>query len=150
MIAYFKFYIDEGSNFFIPLLFSAMTINAQNVTYAYDNAGNRTDRVITMNSSSSLSPGAPQAMTALTDLIADRAIVIYPNPTKGILTVEIPDYQSTIPVGFLLTNLSGQAIFSGKSETGSQTIDLSRQPAGIYLLRLSIGEESTVWKIIKE
>jgi len=70
----------------ILLLLAAMNISAQSVTYTYDNSGNRTERIVTLLKSSA----APKEATALSDLIAEKAVSIYPNPTQGILSVEIP------------------------------------------------------------
>jgi hypothetical protein len=131
----------------ISLLLSAtIGIHAQSVTYTYDSAGNRTARVIILNKS----PQAQKTTTVLPDLIAEKAIVIYPNPTDGILTVEIKDYTDDVQADFRLTDLSGRLISSRKATSATQTFDLSRQTAGIYLLQIRIDGESTVWKIIKK
>ena len=133
--------------FFILLLQAAMTISAQSVAYTYDTAGNRTARVVTI----SKSPAAQEeTITALQDLIAEKAITIYPNPTKGILSVEIKDYTDQLQAEFRLTDLSGRTIINRKASSDIQTFDLSRQAAGIYLLQIRINGESAVWKIIKE
>jgi YD repeat-containing protein len=131
----------------ILLLLAAMNTSAQSVTYTYDNAGNRTARVITMNSAPAQ---APEAMTVFSDLVAEKAILIYPNPTDGILTVEIKDYTDEVRAEFRLTDLSGRTILSRKATAGFQTFDLSREAAGIYLLQIRINGESTVWKIVKK
>ena len=133
---------------FILLLLAVMNIRAQSVNYTYDNAGNRTSRSIVLKS-----PQAPEDLqieTAISDLVAEKAISIYPNPTKGILTVEIKNYSNEMKAEFRLTDMSGRTIFNRKATTGIQTFDLSRQVAGIYLLQIRINNESVVWKIIKE
>ena len=135
---------------FMSLLLMAVSISAQNVSYTYDNAGNRTARVIKLNPAPPQPQAAPQAVTALTDLIAEKAITIYPNPTKGILSVEIKDYTAKLQAEFRITDLSGKTIFNRKANSAIQTFDLSRHAAGIYLLQIRINGESVVWKIIKE
>ena len=134
---------------FIPLLFSAIVISAQSFTYAYDAAGNRTGRSFSL----SASPPAPQsteAITAFSDMIAEKEILIYPNPTKGIIKVEIKNYSDELQAEFNLTDLSGRTITKRKAAGNTQTFDLSRRTAGIYLLQIRINDESVVWKIIKE
>jgi len=135
---------------FILLLPAAMSIWAQNVTYAYDNAGNRTARTITMNQAPQQPDEPERVVTALSDLIAEKAILIYPNPTKGILSVEIKDYADKLNAEFRLMDMSGRTIINRKSHSGYETFDLSRQTSGIYLLQIRIEGESVVWKIIKE
>lgn len=128
------------------LLATTMSIGAQNLTYTYDNAGNRTTRV----SASNKSPQAPETVTALPETIAEKAIVIYPNPTDGILSVDIKDYTNEVQAEFRLTDLSGRTIIDRKASSGRQTLDLSRQATGIYLLHIRINGESIVRKIIKK
>ena len=132
----------------ILLLFTAMEMSAQSVTYTYDSAGNRTARTVVMKA-----PQAPDEFrdaTALPDLIAEKSVVIYPNPTKGILSVEIKDYTDNLQAEFRLTDLSGRTVIDRKASGENQTFDLSRLAAGIYLLQIRINGESAVWKIIKE
>ena len=130
----------------ILLLLAAMNISAQSVTYTYDNAGNRIERIVTLLKSSA----APEEVTALSDLIAKKAVSIYPNPTQGILTVEIKGYTNEVQADFRLADMAGRTIISKKAASGYQTFDLSRQAAGIYLLQIRINGESTVWKIVKQ
>jgi len=133
----------------ILLLFTAMEMSAQSVTYTYDNAGNRTARTF----SAAKAPQAPDEFrdaTALPELIAEKSVVIFPNPTKGILSVEIKDYTDNLQAEFRLTDLSGRTVIDRKISGDNQTFDLSRLAAGIYLLQIRINGESAVRKIIKE
>jgi hypothetical protein len=130
------------------LLLAVMSISAQSVTYTYDNAGNRTMRSLVLRASQA--PEETQEMTTIPDLIAKKAILIYPNPTKGVLSVEIKEYTDGLQAEFRLTDLSGKTIAGSKVTGGYQSFDLSRQPAGVYLLQIRIDGESAVWKIVKE
>ena len=132
----------------ILLLHAAMNFSAQNLTYTYDAAGNRIGRVILMKV-----PQAPEGIqneTAVNDLIAEKAIAIFPNPTKGIVTVEIKDYSVQMQAEFRLMDLSGRTIINRKASSSIQTFDLSRFAAGTYLMQICINGETVVWKIIKE
>jgi hypothetical protein len=133
----------------IALLLSAMFARSQSVSYAYDAAGNRTARTFSLIKSPE-APQSPSEITSLTDLIAEKSIVIYPNPTKGNLTVEIKDFTDKLEAEFQLTDLSGRVIANRKATAASQTFDLSNRAAGIYLLLIRINGESVVWRIIKE
>ena len=125
-------------------------VKGQIIQYAYDNAGNRTERIIQMNTSPSFAPESLRSATVLTDLIAEKAVKIYPNPTQGLLSVEISNFNPDSQVEFYLADMSGQTILTRKAASGYQSFDLSRQAPGFYLLRISINGESAVWKIIKE
>jgi hypothetical protein len=135
--------------FYLLLLLAAMKIDAQTVTYTYDNAGNRIARVITLLKSSS-APAQAKAIEALPDLIAEKAIKIYPNPTDGIVSVEIEGYSDEINAEFLITDLSGRVIANRKATTSYQSFDLSRQTAGIYLMKITVNVEAVIWKIVKK
>ena len=75
----------------IVVLLLVMTVNvcAQTVTYTYDNAGNRTARTVSTAAKSPQMIESQQAMTALPNLVAQRDISVYPNPTQGHFTVDI-------------------------------------------------------------
>jgi hypothetical protein len=148
----FKMCFYEKVLIFGLLLLVAISMDAQTVTYAYDAAGNRTARVVTLPAVAK-SPAATQsskATTALDDMVAEKKIVIYPNPTKGIVKVEITGYTDDTKASFRLMSMSGQIIITRTADSSSQTFDLSSQAAGIYLLQITIDDESVVWKIIKE
>jgi hypothetical protein len=58
---------------------------------------------------------------------------LYPNPTSGLLTIELPtDGEHT----FLLYNLLGQQVLAATLTEKKTTLDLS-QPPGIYLYRIT-------------
>jgi len=85
-----------------------------------------------------------------TDKLNESDVVIYPNPTRGVLAVEIRNKNPEIPHHLTVFNLSGATIFQ-KPHIGNYTqIDLSRQPKGVYLLRISSQNSAITWKIIKE
>jgi len=137
---------------FVLLLLAATNMVAQSVTYTYDKAGNRTARVISMNNSPAPPKGTEEkeVQPSFPDMIAKREVIIYPNPTKGLLTVEIKDYTAETKAEYRLTDMSGRTIIDRKAKSGNEILDLSRQVTGVYLLQISINGESVVWKIVKE
>lgn len=133
----------------IPALLITMWVGAQNVSYIYDLAGNRTDRVINLGQRAKQGQGNADSQT-VKDVIAGHDIQIYPNPTKGQLAVEMSGYsdQSTGEVG--LYESSGKLIMSQKLSSSIVTFDLSANPSGIYLLHIKLNNELLTYKIIKE
>lgn len=67
-------------------------------------------------------------------------INIYPNPTSGIINIE-----ETINSEILITDITGKIIFNGINIT---KIDLSNQPKGLYLLKISSNNKTRTQKII--
>jgi hypothetical protein len=119
------------------------------VEYAYDAAGNRTSRQIVTISAKS---------TFLHDTIAlaegtmgGLNFKIFPNPTHGVLTMDISNLNNDQKVNYFVTDMKGRTMI--KREVKYSTtfkIDLSEFPAGIYILSAIIGEQRKEWKIIKE
>ena len=127
--------------------------NAQ-VSYSYDNNGNRTAKVIVLNTLKSDEVVSSEAnddeKSMFEDKIGESSITIYPNPTKGQLRVDIRR-EMPIENGFLeIIGNTGKAIFKTTTISESTQIDLSNQPRGVYVMRINIGGEITTWKIIKE
>ena len=85
-----------------------------------------------------------------TDKLNESDVVIFPNPTRGALAVEIRNMNSEIPHQITVFNLNGSIVFQ-KNDIGNFTeIDLSIQPRGVYLLRISSPDSFITWRIIKE
>ena len=59
--------------------------SGQNVSYAYDEAGNRVKREIVLQTRAA----EESTNESYSEMLNDRDIRIYPNPTEGQLTVEI-------------------------------------------------------------
>jgi hypothetical protein len=79
----------------------------------------------------------------------NRTIVLtYPNPVRGILTVNIPNSPNGITVARLYSG-SGKLVYSGTLQNGINSIDMSKYSGGLYLLNLKNSSESQDIKIVK-
>lgn len=78
------------------------------------------------------------------------ALSLYPIPTQHMLTVSI-DLPLTVqqPAELLLSDFSGRPILSRTTATRQTQLDLSQQPAGIYLLNVQVGDRRVVRKVMK-
>ncbi|WP_461634293.1 T9SS type A sorting domain-containing protein [Labilibaculum euxinus] len=142
----------------LVLFFTICGMSQNNVSFAYDSAGNRVSRTINLSSTKSgINGGDTEEFTFeknedfFTEVLAEKEIKIYPNPTRGQLRVDILGYED------LDNNSSIQVFTTGgvllyKSNTPSQTnnINLSDKPAGLYLMVITIGSEKSTWKIVKQ
>ena len=133
----------------ISLLFIATNLPAQNVTYEYDDAGNRIERAIIPQSMMKSSSSMPIS-TPMEDIVAEHRLKIYPNPTKGMLSVEIGNYSSDLQADFRILDMTGRTINTQKAKSGTVYFDLSNHPSGVYLLRININGEIVTWKVIKK
>ncbi len=79
-------------------------------------------------------------------------IKLFPNPTQGMLTLYLKLKEGDADISWTLYDLQGKKILEKsprKSAELRETLDLSRNPDGVYLLYLRIGEETFRYKIVK-
>ena len=85
----------------------------------------------------------------MVDLLENRKVIIYPNPTKGQLKIEIQG-EDTEQITVNLFDVTGKLAYSQTMIDNPMLVDISAQPNGTYILRIIEGERSSVWKIIKQ
>ncbi len=82
--------------------------------------------------------------------IDDLAIKVFPNPTKGNITIEAEGNNFE----YTLMNFSGNSLVesTGNLEKMNRSVNdkLSVLPTGMYLLKIQSGEKNGVLKIVKE
>lgn len=130
----------------------------QGVEYGYDAAGNRILRkVITLQKKSGSAAAAAgdqpvevPAPEIYGDLPGERKVVIYPNPTQGMLRIEFRGYGDMAGIRLLLYNVQGRLLWQAGRVEPSGTLDMSAYPAGMYILQMTEGKAKSEWKIIKE
>ena len=75
---------------------------------------------------------------------------IYPNPTKGLITITINGINSSLDLQ--IVNIQGQLIHTEKltidNQTFTQNIDLSTYPKGIYFVKLTNKNFTKVEKVV--
>jgi len=128
-------------------------VHAQNpVTYGYDDSGNRVSRVVVLALRSSKEETTTTGEEKVYgETLKDFTVRIYPNPTKGDLTVEIRQLQEGQTVTLRLYGMSGKLIHHKNDfHGGTEKFNIGKQPAGIYVLKIISGDSSTDWKIIKQ
>ncbi|MEA4935854.1 hypothetical protein SDC9_158301 [bioreactor metagenome] len=137
--------------FIFQLLFFIASVNSQTVSYTYDTAGNRISRKIV-----SLPPPPPQGSklyvdsTAIQDMMDERTITVYPNPTRGALGVEINGGDTKEDLRLIIYNGQGMQLYNSNAQPGINPIDMMAYPKGWYILRVQAGENKKEFKVIKE
>ncbi len=140
---------------FFILIFTVYS-HAQ-TTYQYDENGNRTSRIINMgkdlqtiaNFNDSLQ-GEPELPKPLQETLGEATVKIYPNPTQGLLILESQGFALNALPEYEVYTLSGSLLMRVEAMENRRQIDLSNEPAGIYLLRIKSGALQREWKIIKQ
>jgi antitoxin component YwqK of YwqJK toxin-antitoxin module len=156
---------DNSVNCSTNSTYSGFTIIVSRVAgigYSYDASGNRTDRVIVLESGNTLRSSTFQddgeeivfqekINYLIGDELSEADIQIYPNPTKGQLAVEINNISGEASGEIYLYDAGGKII--ERRAFGAERkidFDLSRQAAGIYILKINIEGKISTWKIIKK
>ena len=67
-------------------------------------------------------------------------LVVYPNPTNGVLFVETRHGTSLPDPTYQISNLMGQTVLSGSINTDKQQINIANLPKGMYFI--SVGEQT--------
>ena len=132
----------------IPFLGTAQNI----VSYAYDYAGNRISRRIV-----NLTPTPPHVKKQLDSIpapveekLGDRTITIYPNPTKGALSVDITGGDNKDEINISLFSAQGVQLQSSRGSSGKTAVEMAAYPRGWYILRVKAGDKVTEFKIVKQ
>ena len=63
----------------------------------------------------------------------EKIISILPNPTSGIITIS---YNQNMPFIVEVTNTLGENVYYSEFSTGSVIIDLTKQPKGLYFIKV--------------
>lgn len=84
-------------------------------------------------------------VTSQKELVNDNRVVIYPNPTNGILHVKFAD-QETHQINII--DCQGRNVFSQLATESRLKIDLNILPKGIYMVKISSDKETSTQKVI--
>ena len=148
--------------FFLALM-STFVLKSQTVDFTYDLNGNRTGRSLTVMRASAkdfafFDDESDAKGEATADLPTDEdilpddlsgAIRIYPNPFSSTIVVDTEGYPNSFVVGVEVFSIDGRLMYRDDNHARGGSVDLSRLQEGIYVLRVTIGPERSVFRIVK-
>ncbi len=131
------------------------------IDFSYDTWGNRISRtiVLTNNATRTALVGETEEETVYHEAvdytvggeINEAEVLVYPNPTQGLLAVEIRNVPDGTNGEIVIMRENGQQFRRKAIAPGMKMdFDLRNEPAGMYLLYVRIGDTVTSWKIIKK
>lgn len=130
----------------LPVVSSAQ----DRIGYSYDASGNRIKREIIMQPSKAKQQTFETERQVFSDMLQEHDVKIYPNPTDGILKVRISGIKNTDKCSLAIYTMRGDRVILDERQQYNFDVNISNQPAGTYLLRITINNQSTTWKIIKK
>lgn len=134
----------------LGIIFYSGEVQAR-IRYVYDNSGNRI--VAEKEPDLKLTNQSGDGETGIKDvpeMDADGNIRIYPNPTKGIIHVEVQESQPVNDLRIMLYDLSGKPVADYPGLRDNGVIDVSNQPKGVYILKIVLNNKVKTLKIVKE
>ena len=137
---------------FCLLLLPFVSVAQNKIGYGYDAAGNRVKREIVMVSPKGIAKSeAFQSRNQIyVEALREHTVSISPNPTEGDLKVRVQGLTESDKCAWGIYTNQGKLIMTAKATDGGADININNQPSGIYLLRITINNQSTTWKIIKK
>ena len=81
-----------------------------------------------------------EAMAGIND-VATANVAIYPNPTTGMINIDVENYVNSI-----ITDIAGHTVMT----TEKSTIDLSNLSNGVYFVRVNTTNGSAIQKVVKK
>ncbi len=126
-------------------------LNAQAVKYSYDPAGNRINRKLYVCPNCPVSGReANNDTTKKTEkLAAQYGVTAYPNPTLDKVNLNITNLPNKEQTDVELVDASGAILLTEKNLQQQNQIDMSSYRQGIYYLRVSVGKDVMLYKIMK-
>ena len=135
------------------VLFSEIAQGQTTYEFTYDASGSRLPRAVIQMKSATIptdSLEAKQAKKPLDDSVGPQKTRIYPNPTKGLLRIDLPELREQLAT-IRLYDSNGKLIIQQSAVELNNELNLAAYPTGIYILTIQIGEiDRKEWKIIKE
>jgi hypothetical protein len=150
---------------------SQTTVSAKSIYYTYDNAGNRTGRVIIEeadrnnvaqkkgqgNDTTDEPTEAADNIAEVTDTKDNTTteiftVKIYPNPTADILHIKTTSNQTDSDIKqYALHSNSGNILLQGTITDNAETsLNINNFAHGVYYVEIYGTTYKRVWKIIKQ
>ena len=135
--------------------------------YSYDANGSRVMRqlVLTNNQPSKIKDTTAQHGDSTVTVAANQAaqqqqvsetlangqqITVYPNPTDGVLQIDITNFATGSKGYILATDMQGRLVYKSENINATNKIDFTSLAKGNYTLKLLLNDTTKEWVIIKQ
>jgi len=147
--------------------------------YSYDSTGNRIKRELIVISNSPPAPGnhrgndslgknvgtenqglskagSPESNTgnkpggSYEAFIGEKKVSIFPNPTKGELSIVIANFDRFCTGSITISDMSGKVLFRNSNISASNSLNISGFARGSYVLRVVVNGKNKEYVLVKE
>ena len=124
---------------------------SQTLRFSYDQNGNRNSRLIIEEVKSSFPDSSLSHNKKHTPYkaIKEVSVNIFPNPTSDVINLHYNDYDEKSGLKIDLYTANGESLKTFIVDKPDQTVDLTNYSAGIYYLKIQMGNHIRSWKVIK-
>lgn len=123
------------------------------VHFGYDACGNRISRMIMFQEPNRMESSANEDKNAWLEVLesgfAGMSVALFPNPTDRGFVLSLTGEEDPQGCIAILSTLDGKVMENRTLVGFTEEFDLSGKPAGVYLLRLTMANQTKVWKIVK-
>ena len=141
---------------------TALTAQDVSFTYSYDASGNRVKRAFTLEEvegfSSILEPlmlevqAVQEEQQQPQDSLAVDAfkVQVYPNPSNGYYTVELPELKEGERGYIQVYSMRGQVVQEYRAVHHTQSVNITGAFPGYYFIRVVVGDKLVQKTLIKQ
>ena len=133
------------------IFFISYTLSAQKIQYGYDASGNRIQRKLVVSCPTCPNNGR-EAAPSVTDNISPVIkynLALFPNPTQDKVILTCSNLAEGETASVLVTDENGKTLYTQQNIQAQSEINMSSYNNGMYLVRVSIGKEVQVYKVMK-
>ena len=135
--------------FALLLLFVCVDVaQAQRFIYEYSPTGNR--KKCYVGFAKIASPNFPEEQEQYTEKIDNIQFNIYPNPTKGLLKVDIVTDMKVDDLKIELYDVNGKKVIEKLVISKEIELDITSALAGHYFMKIFVNNKPYYWNILKE
>ena len=142
----------SGILFVLLSLFPYGSVRADRIVYSYDNSGNRIlrQKEIVYRTRSVVDGESEDPEEYSDTLSVYNKVTVYPNPTEGLLKIDITGMERVGRSSLSAYSQSGQLLMNVSPLSDSNEIDLTGYPSAVYYFIIVLDDKTSTWKIIKK
>ena len=105
------------------------------LVFGYDANGNRTHRNVDNNCLET------KEMAETQEIETDNEMKVYPNPTEGSFKIVMPGSSGSQKQYYKVYDMNGVTLLEGELHDNEADIDIGNYPSGVYLLKITYGDD---------
>jgi hypothetical protein len=132
------------------LAISASTSAQNSREYVYDNAGNRTQRIVLVLAKNMQTNNAIEEQNVSEEQLLDGNFTLYPNPTSALLSIEADaSFMLLESKKLYVYDLTGKLLLEKEFSESTERLDFSTFTNGSYIVQVIADGKKKEWRVMK-